>query len=186
MYTTGCRVKWVNVDNTVNRWVNSTVLLVQGHARSLKLVSRRQTDVQASWSGTIPCTTRCYHAAQHYLPRRLRGVVGNQQLVHCYRLVVDSNWSHSSINLRDILTKTSEIQISPTPVSFNPAALSDPVTTVTSRSQRTRARGLPEDEISVISSSSSDPAARSYYVPVCQCLAQQAKPPQNCMYAIGL
>jgi len=46
-------------------------------------------------------------------------VAGNQQPVHCYRLVANSNWSHISIHLRDILTKTSEIHISPTAVSFN-------------------------------------------------------------------
>ena len=54
------------------------------------------------------------------------------------------------------------------------------------RAAKKRARGQPEDEISMIPSSSSDPAARSYYVPVCQCVAQQAKPPQNCMYTIDL
>ena len=102
---------------------------------------RRQTDRRAGAvirNDTAHCAP--LPAAKHYLPRRLRGVAGNQQPVHCYRLVVDSNWSHSSINLRDILTKTSEIHISPTPVSFNPAALSDPVTTVTCRSKKKRER----------------------------------------------
>ena len=104
---------------------------------------RRQTDRQTDRrAGDVIRNDTVHRAplpvAKHYLPRRLRGVAGNQQPVHCYRLVAKSNWSHSSTHLRDILRKTSEIQISPNAVSFNPAALSDPVTTVASRSQKNK------------------------------------------------